>query len=322
MFVIIIQMQFDNSLCTYITWDVWATRLKTYVFSRTWISLKTTLQATLGVPLKKKKVQLAASHAWGVNVTLFEGHAEMPLKVNEKLAIIGLTIKPGQIYHAYANNSAIMIMPSDEDWWPLVDGCYGSRSYGGRWRWGCDVKWLAVMGLPWVAFWIGNVPWVHMFGLGGRGMVKTYWAGAVTYMVECLDVVGWFALVCCCLSNLGVPLAWNCNLGSEQFVKFMVHVCMDVDRSLGCRTQRLHGVPQGLFQIFSQPELGSQVLGINQWLQGGATLPVMFVVLCPQVTTKKYLRCLLLGGRDYHHGGLNGNIYPTWCNHREYWDHY
>ena len=50
-----------------------------------------------------------------MNVTLFEGHAEMPLKVNEKLAIIGLTIKPGQIYHAYANNSAIMIMPSDED---------------------------------------------------------------------------------------------------------------------------------------------------------------------------------------------------------------
>jgi len=49
-----------------------------------------------------------------VSITLFEGHAEVPLKVNEKLAIIGLTIKPGQIYHAYANNSAIMIMPPDE----------------------------------------------------------------------------------------------------------------------------------------------------------------------------------------------------------------
>ena len=55
-------------------------------------------------------------------------------------------------------------------------------------------------------------------------MVKTYCAGAVTYMMECRDVVGRFAFVGCWLSNLGVLLAWNCNLGSQQFVKLMVHV--------------------------------------------------------------------------------------------------
>ena len=66
-------------------------------------------------------------------------------------------------------------------------------------------------------------------------MVKTYCAGAVTYMMECRDVVGRFALVCCCLSNLGVLLAWTCNLRSEPFVKFIVHLCIGCDPSLGCR---------------------------------------------------------------------------------------